>query len=178
VVVGREVSPGEQRLFAYFVASARPPLTAGLIRDALARKLPDYMIPSVFVALDAIPQTPNGKTDRLGLPMPAKGDGNSQIASIVPRSAIEAELASMWADVLGVDTVGIDDTFLDLGGDSLRAAMLAARVTARYNLDLPMRALLDFGTVAKMAASVASSIENRDDGLRRPRLTGADITAG
>lgn len=151
VVAGREFDPGEQRLVAYYVASGEPPVSAGALRGALARKLPDYMIPEVFVAMDAIPQTPTGKTDRLALPLPARSRRDADAPMTAPRLALEAELAKMWAEVLDLDQVGITDTFLSLGGNSLQASMIAARVAARFDVDVPMRTLLESGTVAAMA---------------------------
>ena len=151
VVAGRELDPGEQRLVAYYVASGEPPVSAGALREALARKLPDYMIPEVFVAMDAIPQTPNGKTDRLALPLPARSRRDAGAPLTAPGSALEAELATMWAEVLGLDQVGTTDTFLSLGGNSLQASMIAARVAARFDVDVPMRTLLESGTIAEVA---------------------------
>ena len=157
VVVGREMVPGEQRLVAYYVCETQPPVTVSALRKALAQVLPDYMIPSAFVALDAIPQTPNGKTDRLRLPLPRIGS-DSRTPSAAPRTAMESELAAIWSEVLRLEHVGLHEAFIDLGGDSLRAAMVVARVTARFNLEIPMRALLNSGTVATMAEVVSASL--------------------
>ncbi len=160
VVVGREMAPGEQRLIAYFVASAKPPISEGTIRENLARALPDYMIPSAFVAIDTIPQTPNGKTDRLRLPLPARDRRDTDAPLTVPGSAIETELAAMWAEVLGLERVGTNYSFLDLGGDSLQAARIAARVAARFKLEISVGALLNYKTVAHMAEVVAANLPN------------------
>jgi amino acid adenylation domain-containing protein len=157
VVVGRELEPGEQRLLAYFVPSALPPVSAREIRAHLARALPDYMIPSVFIAMDAIPRTPNGKTDRLGLPPPGRNRPDGEGPLKVPGTPIEIELAAIWVEVLGIDRIGTDETFVDLGGDSLKAAMIAARVAARFALEVPASRLLAAGTVGDMAAEIAGA---------------------
>jgi amino acid adenylation domain-containing protein len=155
VVVSRELVPGEPQLFAYFVAQPGPPVADSMLRAAIARALPDYMMPSVFVALDAMPRTPSGKTDRLRLPLPARGRDRS-IVRAAPRSEVERSLAAMWADVLGLDEVGIDERFLELGGDSLQAARIAARVAAEWKIACPAAALLEAGTVAQMAEVIAA----------------------
>ena len=122
-----------------------------------AHVFPDYMVPSVFIAMDAIPRTPNGKTDRLGLPPPGRDrpDGDGPLK--VPGTPIEIELAAIWADVLGIDRIGTDETFVELGGDSLKAATIAARVAARFELDISAARLLDAGTVGDMAAEIADA---------------------
>lgn len=160
VVVGREMNPGDQRLIAYCVSMAQSPVAASALRRALAQKLPDYMIPSAFVAMEALPRTPNGKTDRLSLPPPQRNRRELDTPLTLPRSAIEVELAAIWVDIIGIDEVGIDDTILELGGDSLQAAMIATRVGVRFGLELPASALLKSGTVAQIATLVAASLRN------------------
>jgi len=158
VVVGREIEPGEQRLIAYVVAVPGARVSGSQLREALARVLPDYMLPSAFVALDAIPQTPTGKTDRLHLPPPARSRRDPGPLPVAPGTAIETELAAIWADVLGLEQVGIEDRFPDLGGDSLQAARIAGRVAARFKLGIPERALFESGTVARMAQAIAAAL--------------------
>ena len=172
VVVPSELVPGEPRLLAYFVASPGAPVTAGGLRAALARVLPDYMIPSQFVPLDAIPVTPNGKTDRLRLPPPPRERTDRDAVRRPPGSAVESSLAVMWAEVLGLDEFGLDDDFFELGGDSLHAARIAARVTAAWKLAIPVGALLEAATVAQMAKVVVAALAARaevsaDDPLGR-----------
>ena len=158
VVVGREMDPGVQALIAYFVASPGASMPVSDLRRHLGQALPDYMIPSVFVAMDAIPQTPNGKADRLRLPLPARDRRDEDVPLTAPGTAIESELVAMWAAVLGLERVGTDDRFLNLGGDSLQAAAIVSRVSARYGLDMKMRVLFDSGTVAEMAKAVADAL--------------------
>jgi len=174
VVVSRELVPGETQLCAYFVAQPGMPVADSVLRAAVARALPDYMMPGVFVGLDAMPLTPNGKIDRLRLPLPAR-DRDRSIARRAPRTEVEKSLAAMWADVLGVGEVGIDERFLELGGDSLQAARIAARVAAAWKIACPAAALLEAGTVAQMAEVVAAAQQggsagnNQDSSRRIPR---------
>ncbi|MGH9197961.1 MAG: AMP-binding enzyme, partial [Acidimicrobiia bacterium] len=109
VVVGRENDFGEKRLVAYFVPTKRPAITATQIRRGLARALPDYMIPSTFVSMDAFPQTPNGKTDRLHLPPPPRERPEVDTPFAPPRTLTDRVLAQIWAEVLDLEQVGIND---------------------------------------------------------------------
>ncbi|CAN2534202.1 D-alanine--D-alanyl+carrier+protein+ligase [Methylocapsa aurea] len=117
VVIASEDGRGDKRLVAYVVAAEGAALEIAELRGALARELPDYMIPAAFVALDALPLTPNGKIDRRALPAP---DLDAQIAHryVAPRNATEEALCRIFADVLGIDRVGVDDDFFQLGGHS------------------------------------------------------------
>jgi acyl-coenzyme A synthetase/AMP-(fatty) acid ligase/acyl carrier protein len=159
VVVGREMAPGEQRLIAYFVASTPPPVSPNVLRQQLARLLPDYMVPSFFVALDAIPQTPNGKTDRLRLPLPTPRRSDPDARSRGSDSTIESELATIWAEILGVPDVKPDESFLDLGGDSLQAFRIIARIAMQFKLEIPVSVLLESGTVAQVAKALTAARE-------------------
>jgi acyl-coenzyme A synthetase/AMP-(fatty) acid ligase/acyl carrier protein len=176
VVVGREADPGDQRLFAYYVCAMQPPVAAGELCKALADKLPDYMIPSAFIALETMPRTPNGKTDRLRLPLPEVTRRDPDVPISTPASAVEVELAAIWGGVLGIDRVGTDETFLDLGGDSLQAAMIVAKVAARFALQVPMSVLLDSGTVAAMA-TVVEATRREVGGQAHQRLSSLTLPA-
>src|SRR5262249_32206956 len=120
-VVTREDQPGDKRLVGYFTGTADP---AG-IRAQLSERLPDYMVPAAVVAIEALPLTPNGKLDRRALPAPEYQDGDRYRA---PADAVEEILAGIYAEVLGVERVGVDDSFFDLGGDSLSAMRLIAAI--------------------------------------------------
>ena len=124
VVVVRESTPGDKRLVAYLVARAGVRLPPEQLRIELARSLPEYMIPAAFVALPMLPLTNNGKLDKRALPAPGRADMSAGGNYLPPRTDLERQVAQIWRDVLEVPTVGIRDSFFDLGGDSIRAVAL------------------------------------------------------
>ena len=109
------------------------------------------MIPAVFVSMDSIPQTPNGKTDRLRLPLPGRDRPPLENPFISPRTGMETDLSAIWAEVLGLDQVGVHDNFFELGGDSLLATRIIASVAQRLKVNIPIRRLLESPSVASMA---------------------------
>jgi amino acid adenylation domain-containing protein/non-ribosomal peptide synthase protein (TIGR01720 family) len=155
VVVVREDQPGDQRLVAYIVpdpaAGAADELRRRL-QAALTEKLPTYMVPSAFVFLDALPRTTSGKTDRGALPAPELGqETRAATAYVAPRTAEEKALCDLFAQVLNVPEVGIDDNFFALGGHSLLATRLVARIRGALDVELPVRGLFEKPTVAELA---------------------------
>ncbi|HJR72303.1 MAG TPA: thioesterase domain-containing protein, partial [Luteimonas sp.] len=140
-VVVREGNSGQKQLVAY-LATERADIAH--VRGQLAARLPDYMIPSAFVTLDALPLTSNGKLDLRSLPAPEFVSENARS----PRTPKEEVIATLFCEVLGLPRVGIDDSFFDLGGDSLLATRLISRVRATLNVDVPIRALFESPTVA------------------------------
>ena len=154
VVVGREDSLGEKRLVAYFVASTAPAITSSQMRKNLASVIPDYMIPSAFVSLDAIPQTPNGKTDRLRLPLPSHARPKLDTPFAAPASIMERELSRIWSEVLVLDSVGVHDNFLDLGGNSLLAIKVATRVLKELKVEIPLKMMFNAATIAQLATEI------------------------
>ncbi|WP_186032300.1 non-ribosomal peptide synthetase, partial [Burkholderia gladioli] len=158
-VIVRSEAGGEGRLVAYVVpretdAASGSPETAAL-RQHLLRTLPDYMMPSHIVTLDALPLTPNGKLDRRALPAP--DPVATQREYVAPRSALERALADIWAQVLGLDRVGLHDHFFDLGGHSLLATQVAARVAKTLKRDVAVRAFFDAPVLEQFAARVDAS---------------------
>lgn len=150
----REDAPGERRLVAYAVPApgARLAADAGAaLRAWLGERLPEYLLPSAVVPLEAFPLTPNGKVDRRALPAPAPAERTNGIA---PRTPTEATLAEVWAEVLRVERVYADDDFQALGGQSLLAAQVAARVRDRLGVELPLRVVFDAPVLADLAAAV------------------------
>ncbi len=153
VVVARPDARGLNRLVAYVVpAGVADP---GELRAFVGRSLPDYMVPSVFVTLAALPLSPNGKLDRRALPAPGPATAGNGRAHRPPRTALERELAAIWADVLGVAEVGLDDPFLELGGNSILSLLVRSRIRDRFGVALPARALFDAPTVDHVAALFA-----------------------
>ena len=151
VVLAREDQNGEQQLVAYFIPSELPGPTVTQLRHSLAETLPEYMIPSTFMALDEFPQAPNGKINRRALPPPTTTRPELDTPYALPRSPLEDELTRIWADVLSLDRVGVNDNFFDLGGHSLLAVLLVDRVTKKFGTSLPASMLLQAPTVTQMA---------------------------
>jgi amino acid adenylation domain-containing protein/non-ribosomal peptide synthase protein (TIGR01720 family) len=149
VVIAREDRPGDRRLVAYVVpeTGAEPPTTE-LLREAVGERLPAHMIPAAFMTLTELPLTPNGKLDRSALPRPEfAGDGYRS-----PRTPREEMLCALFAEVLGAERIGLDDDFFVLGGHSLMATRLVARVRAELGVEIPMRTLFATPTVAELVA--------------------------
>jgi amino acid adenylation domain-containing protein/non-ribosomal peptide synthase protein (TIGR01720 family) len=150
VVVAREDLPGTKRLVGYVVAPAGGAGLVGELRTLATGVLPQHMVPSAFMVLDRLPLSPNGKLDRRALPEPPTiVSGTEQVAA---RTDTEQVLAGIWADVLGLQRVGVDDSFVDLGGDSILSAQVLARVRTTFGVGLSARAVFDASTVAELAA--------------------------
>jgi amino acid adenylation domain-containing protein len=148
-VVARGDAPGQTRLVAYVVGAA----DADALRAHLRARLPEHMVPSAFVALDALPLTPSGKLDRRALPAPdAAADGEGFVR---PRDPTEEALAAIWAEVLRREAVGVHDDFFDLGGHSLLATRVAARVRTAFGVALTVRALFQNRTIEALARHLA-----------------------
>ncbi|BBZ39434.1 hypothetical protein MCNS_24970 [Mycobacterium conspicuum] len=147
VVIAREDRPGDKRLVGYITGSADP----AAARELVAERLPGYMVPAAVVAVAALPLTVNGKLDTGALPAPEYHDGDRYRA---PSTPIEDILAGIYARVLGVERVGVEDSFFDLGGDSLLAMRVVAAASAALDVDLRVGALFDAPTVARLAARV------------------------
>ncbi|WP_345530617.1 amino acid adenylation domain-containing protein, partial [Actinoplanes utahensis] len=154
----REDRPGDRRLVAYAVPSAGAAPTADGLRAALARTLPDHMVPSAVVLLGELPLTPNGKLDRKALPAPA---ADTTETSRPPRDAQEEILCEIFADVLGLPGIGVDDDFFDRGGHSLLVTRLAGRIRAALGAEVSIRALFDNPTVAGVRALLDDAREAR-----------------
>lgn len=163
VVTVRDVGPDQQCLMAYIVPAPQSAPTPSALRRALAERLPDAMIPSKYVVLEALPLTPTGKVDRRALPAPDTARPALDSPLVKPRTPIEAKLIAIWADVLGLDEVGIHDSFLELGGHSLLATKLIARVIDVFAVELPLRALFEAPTVAEIAVVIIQHQANMAD---------------
>ena len=156
-VVSRENRPGDTSLVAYLVpADAEHRPSNAEVEDHLARTLPDFMVPSSFVLLDALPLTPNGKVDRKALPAPE--DTLPSTGQVAPRNPIEEIVAASWAELLGVEQVGIYDEFLKLGGHSLLATRLLSRLRAEFRVELSLADFFAAPTVARQAQLVSAAM--------------------
>lgn len=145
----------EQRLVAYLVPKSQTVITISALRRSLSEKLPEYMIPSFFVLLEKLPLATNGKVDRSALPLPALVRPELDTPFVPPRTRVDETLATIWAEVLGVDRVGIHDKFLELGGDSLMATQVISRVFNTFQVEVALALFFGAPTVAEMAALIA-----------------------
>ena len=157
VVMAHPDPAGEKRLVAYIVPQQSPPPSTRELRLRLAEQLPDYNVPALFHFLEALPTLPNGKLDRLALPVPGKARPELRQDFVPPRDELEAQLAHIWEEVLHVRPVGIHDDFLDLGGHSLAAAQIIARIIQLWGVELSAQVFFEAPTVARMAQRLAPS---------------------
>jgi amino acid adenylation domain-containing protein/thioester reductase-like protein len=166
VVVARGTASGEQRLIAYLVPEARDaaPSTSDL-RAFLKAHLPKYMIPAMFIPLDALPLTANGKVDRRALPEPSKDRPALKSGYTPPRDSREAEIAALCARILGIERVGIHDDFFELGGDSLLATRLIYQLQEQYEIRIPLMRLFQEPTVAGLGRAIEVAQEDEDSDL-------------
>jgi amino acid adenylation domain-containing protein len=157
VVMARTEDGGETRLVAYVVAPSDEAPTAQDLRQFLKASLPEPMIPSAFVLLDALPLTGHGKVDRKALPAPEAARGEVGETYLAPRTGAEETLAAIWSELLGVERVGVRDDFFLLGGHSLTAARILSRVRDALGVDLSLLVVFETPTVEGMAAAAAAA---------------------
>ena len=124
------------------------------LRDDLKTRLPEYMVPSVFVLLESLPLSANGKVDRRALPMPGDVRAGLDAEYIAPRNEMEEHLVQIWADVLKLERVGVNDDFFDLGGHSLMATQVVSRIREQMNVDLPLSEMFGYPTIAELAHKI------------------------
>lgn len=151
VVIAREDEPGNKRLVAYVVTNGETAPSMKELRRFLQEKLPEYMIPSAFVAIAKIPLTPNGKVDRRALPIPNQRP-ELEKAFVAPSQAVEIELAQIWSEVLNIQLIGIKDNFFDLGGNSILAVKLFTQIEKKFGQKLPLATLLQSPTIEQLAS--------------------------
>ncbi|MFP4099127.1 amino acid adenylation domain-containing protein [Coleofasciculus sp.] len=154
VVIAREDEPGNQRLVAYLLAQASLDGIIHELRNLLEEKLPNYMMPSVFMQLEVLPLTPNGKIDRSALPAPDIASSYLKSSFVAPRDSLEQELARIWTQVLGLKPVGIYDNFFELGGHSLLATQVISHLRKTFKVELPLRCLFESPTIAGLAKGI------------------------
>jgi len=170
IVVTREDSSGigsdaaglDKRLVAYFVPAQQPPPASSELRRYLQKQLPDYMVPSLFVPLEALPLTPNGKVDRQALPPPGQIRRDLEQNYIGPRNAVELQLVQMWEDILDVQPIGVTDNFFELGGHSLLVVRLMAHIQERFGQALPLMTLFQETTIERLASRLSHEVKSPD----------------
>lgn len=170
-VVTRPDATGGMRLVGYHRSESGTPATSRSLREAMGRDLPDHLVPSLFVAVDEFPLASHGKVDRDRLPDPREHRPEGDIAA----TGMPARMAALWQDLLGVGAVGLDDSFFDLGGDSLAAAALLAAVEEEFGVRVPMADLFDVETLGEMCAVVAAADHDTGPGLLVPLQRSGDL---
>ena len=172
VVVGRKDAVGETGLVAYVVVRKDAVCQVEELRQFLARKLIEYMIPSAFTFVETLPLTPSGKVNRRALPPPDLVGAEQVKTPVAPRERLEFQLAQIWERVLGVKRVGIGHNFFELGGHSLKAVRLLAEIEKELGVDLPLNAIFKAPTVERLASII------RDNGWLPPRNCVVEMRAG
>ncbi|WP_289500830.1 amino acid adenylation domain-containing protein [Gloeocapsopsis sp. IPPAS B-1203] len=151
VVMGREDTPGDKRLVAYIIPSQEQAPTTSELRCFLKERLPDYMIPAVFIILKSLPLNANGKVDRHALPAPQPERPSLQTPFVSPQDPLELQLTNLWEQVLKTYPVGVRDNFFELGGNSLLAARLFSRIEEMFSEKLPLATLFQAPTIEQLA---------------------------
>jgi hypothetical protein len=160
VVIAREDIPGDKRLVAYVTSLGEAPTDlVATLRQHVAARLPEYMVPAAFVRLDALPLTPNGKLDRKALPAPDAG-AVMQRAYEAPQVDVEQTLATLWQELLGIERVGRHDNFFELGGHSLLAVRAVNRLQGAMGVALPIATLFARPRLADLAEAICAAIDS------------------
>jgi amino acid adenylation domain-containing protein len=154
VVVAREDVPGDKRLVAYYVTTQMATVTTLELREFLKHKLPDYMLPSAFVRLEAFPLSPNGKIERRQLPAPNEAPSERQTDFVAPSNEWEQKLASLWEQTLGIVPISVTDNFFDLGGHSMLAVRIFAAIEKEWGYKLPLATLFHAPTIRQLAGKL------------------------
>jgi amino acid adenylation domain-containing protein len=176
VVLAHEEASGNRSLVAYVVLDQALATTMNDLHRFLREKLPEYMVPSIFVPIEALPLTPSGKVDRQRLPAPHRSQPPLAGRSVAPRNPIEEVLAALWAEVLGLEQVGVEDNFFEVGGHSLSATQLVSRMRQAFQIDLPLRRLFESPTIAGLAALIEAARRSGSQGTPPPidRVSGQE----
>ncbi|ARV58867.1 non-ribosomal peptide synthetase [Nostocales cyanobacterium HT-58-2] len=175
VVIVREDQPGNQRLIAYIITNQESPPSISNLRQFLQQQLPEYMLPSAFMFLEALPLTSNGKVNCKALPVPDLVRVDSQVVSIAPCTPTEIILAGLYAQVLGVEQVGKHDNFFELGGHSLLGTKLISQVAEVFQVELSLRSLFEAPTIAGLSNYIETARrENQSQQILRIKPVSRD----
>jgi acyl carrier protein len=158
IVVAPEINPGERRLVAYLVPApeARPSLSE--LHEFLSARLPEFMVPAVFVVLQDLPVSPNGKVDRNALPVPDAANTLRDTRFVAPRTEVEATVANLLRQLLQIDQLDVEDNFFVLGGHSLLGTQLIVRVREAFGVELALRHVFEAPTVAGISAVIEQQV--------------------
>jgi acyl carrier protein len=159
-----------QCLVAYVVKKDGAQITSDQLRAYLATRLPEYMLPSRTIFLEEMPMTSSGKIDKSALPSPGRGRPELKNRYVPPRTPVEWFLADLWSGLLGIDAVGVQDHFVELGGDSLVAVEIIAHIWSRYSIEIPVLSLFDYSTIERFSAILAAQMP---DSAQSSREAGA-----
>jgi len=157
VVRAREFGPGDKRLMAFVVTADGAPTDTARLRDWCAKSLPEYMVPAIYLSLPELPLTRSGKLDEQSLPDPTQVCDDRAADHVEPRNAAERAVARTWRRALWLDEVSIHDNFFDLGGDSLIAIQVLLQLQREFVMDVPIRAIFGFPTIAELAAELVKA---------------------
>jgi acyl-CoA synthetase (AMP-forming)/AMP-acid ligase II/acyl carrier protein len=159
-VVARDLRPGDRRLVAYLVPADGAAPDPAALRGYVAERLPDYMCPALWMTLPELPLTPSKKVDRAALPTPSADRPEQLRPYTAPSNPTEEIIAGVWAEVLGLDRIGVEDDVFVLGAHSLLATRVLARVDTAFGINLPLRTLFEASTVTALAAAVHAAVED------------------
>lgn len=174
VVIVREDIPGDKRLIAYLVPESKnnlPHQLSKILRNFLKEKLPEYSIPSAFILLETLPLTPSGKVDRRGLPAPDSSPEKRSQTDIAPRTPVEEVIAGVWTQVLKRESFSVNDNFFEQGGHSLLATQLISRLRHIFQIELPLRHVFEFPTIAELAQAVELMKQQSEQSLQIPLVS-------
>lgn len=156
VVMAREDEPDSKRLVAYYVVTPGAAIEPSALRDYLKSSLPDYMIPSFFVPLEAMPLAPNGKLDRHALPTPEGSEIRREY--VAPRTPTEEALVEIWQDILRFDRIGVNDNFFEMGGDSLKSIRVISRIKQQNSIEIPYRYFFENPIISELSNYIDNNI--------------------
>jgi acyl carrier protein len=160
-VIDREDAGGSKYLCAYVVMEGE--VAPGALKAYLSEYVPDYLVPSAFIMLESLPRTLTGKVDRRALPAPGQLREPDEPEFVAPRTATEETIAGIWAEVLGVERIGVNDNFFQLGGHSLLATQVASRIHVAFQIDIPLRHIFESPTVAGLSVIVEEARASGED---------------
>lgn len=166
-VLARELAPGDRRLIGWVTPGGADAPSAGELQEYLRSRLPDYMVPGLYVTLDELPLTPNGKLDRRALPIPSAARPELQGSYKAPRNKLEQAVSEVWREVLKLEEIGVRDRFFELGGHSLQLVEVRAKLEERLEVEMRIPELFDHCTIESLAAHLGRSLDTGGEAARQ-----------